>query len=359
MNIEINAESFGKKVAGSARALPTKPILPWQGALRLTFKDNSLKIQGIDPDAMLIATELHVDSDTSDSEEFDCLVPGSLLADLCKDLPKTKVKIHVEENQMQLETQTGVYKLPVIAGEYPSLGDEVETYHYVNFDEFSNLVGNVSVAAARNDANFCNVQVDFSDDSLKLAATDRYRLGYGSLALGEETETKTILVNAKLLDAGLKTITKEENIKIGADDSFFYIKNSDTLVKLRLSGGAFPNFTSLLDKKEVGTLTVNSKLLQESLKRVSKFSANRVRLDISGEEISVQTPSEEIGSACEKVKAVWDGSVLSLVVNPNYILDALNSLNAETIEIKPTGTSSMMKIVGKNSIVHLVMPLRD
>jgi DNA polymerase-3 subunit beta len=360
MKIEIDAEVFAKKVASAARALPSKPILPWQGALRLTFKNNSLKIQGIDPDSMLIATEVGVDTDDSDSDnEFDCLVTGALLADLCKDLPKAKINLHVEENQIQLETKNGVYKLPVIAGEYPSLGEEVESYHYVNFESFANLVNNVSVAAARNDANFCNVQIEFNDKTVKLAATDRYRLGYGAIDLQEETENQTILVNAKLLDSGLKTVTKEENIKIGADGSFFYIKNSDTLVKVRLSGGAFPNFASLLEKKEVGELTVKSKLLQESLKRVAKFSANRVKLEISSEEISVQTPSEEIGSAREKIQANWSGSNLVLVVNPNYIIDALNSLNVETVTVKPTGTASMMKIVGNTDITHLVMPLRD
>ena len=356
MKITMQSDIFAKKIAAAARALPSKAMLPWQGALRLSLNDGTLKIQGIDPDSMLIATQVEIDSE---DEDFDCLIPGSLLADLCKDLPKGEVILHIEESQVQLETKTGSYKLPVIAGDYPSLGDELEDYIYVNFDKLTSMVSSVAVAAARNDANFSNIKIDLQDNKLTLAATDRYRLGFGAIAVEDGEHEKTALVNARLLDSALKTISKEENIGIGVDSSYFYIKNSDTLIKTRLSGGNFPNFASLLEKKEVGSLQVSSKLLQESVKRVAKFSPNMIIIELDSKTVSFQTPGDEIGSALEKIEGKWDGKALTFYVNPSYLLDAVSAVSTDTVTIKPTGSSSMMRVEGSKDVTHLVMPLRD
>lgn len=357
MNIELDAEIFAKKISAAAKALPSKPILPWQGALRLTVEDSILSIQGIDPDAMLIKTKIPLKETDS---VFDFLIHGPLIADLCKDLPKGNIVLDYDNNQVQIKTKTGVYKLPIIVGDYPSLGEDLKETVYVNYEAFTTLVSSVSLAAAKNDANFSNIKFDFTKESLEIAATDRYRLGYGSIVIDTDTEPKSVLINSKLLDTALKTAGKEQNVKIGADSSYFYIENSDTLVKARLSGGSFPNFKSLLDKEELGTLTINSKNLQESLKRVGKFSPSKVNISIEDTKVVIQTRGEETGSAYEEVESTWDGGKpLSLNVNPSYVIDALNSLSDAVVTIKPTGQASMMKIEGSSDIMHLVMPLRD
>lgn len=353
----MQSDIFAKKIGSAARALPSKALLPWQGALRLTLSDGVLKIQGIDPDSMLIATQVEV---ANESDEFDCLIPGSLLADLCKDLPKGDVVLHVDDSQVQLATKTGSYKLPIISGDYPSLGDELEEYAYVNFDKLSSMISSVAVAAARNDANFSNVKIDLQENKLTLAATDRYRLGFGTIEVKDDSsDEKTALVNARLLDSALKTLSKEENIGIGIDSNYFYIKNSDTLVKTRLAGGSFPNFASLLEKKKVGTLQVSSKSLQESVKRVAKFSPNKIKIELDTESVSLQTPGGEVGSALEKIEGKWDGKILTFFVNPSYLLDAVSAVGADNVTIKPTGSSSMMRVEGTKNVIHLVMPLRD
>ncbi|MDO9591025.1 MAG: DNA polymerase III subunit beta, partial [Microcella sp.] len=113
------------------------------------------------------------------TEDGTVLVSGRLLAEIASRLPNAPVEFSTAEGKIAVRcgsTRFTLSSMPV--EEYPSLPVVDGASGVLPGEAFSDAVGQVSVAASRDDVTpvITGVQLEITDNRLSLVATDRYRV---------------------------------------------------------------------------------------------------------------------------------------------------------------------------------------
>ena len=113
------------------------------------------------------------------SDEGEALISGRLLADISKSLPAKPVDITTDDSRMELVCGSARFTLQTLpVADYPALPELPESTGAVPSAEFAQAVGQVVVAAGRDELLpvFTGVRVEIEGDTISLLATDRYRM---------------------------------------------------------------------------------------------------------------------------------------------------------------------------------------
>ena len=119
---------------------------------------------------------------TVDGEVADpgtVLVSGRLLADIARSLPARPVDIASDGSKVVITCGSARFTLQTLpVEEYPELPALPETSGTVDGALLAEAVGQVAVAAGRDDMlpTLTGIRVEIEGESVTLAATDRYRL---------------------------------------------------------------------------------------------------------------------------------------------------------------------------------------
>src|SRR6476469_7173809 len=127
MKFRVAREVLADAVAWTARSLPPRPSVP-----------------------VLAGILLEVDVNASESGRV--LVPGRLLAEITRALPPHPVDITAEGPRLSIACGNARFSLPTLPVEdYPSLPSMPSSAGLVDSDVFAEAVGQVAVAAGRDD----------------------------------------------------------------------------------------------------------------------------------------------------------------------------------------------------------------
>ncbi|KMS67213.1 DNA polymerase III subunit beta, partial [Streptomyces viridochromogenes] len=173
MEFRIERAAFAEAVGWAGRALPSRTPVPVLGGLLLAAGAGRLTASGFDFEA---AARTEVDAETGAAGEV--LVPGRRLLDICRVLPDGPVSCSLEGTRFTVAaggTEFGLSTLP--REEYPALPPQPAPYGSVDAAAFATAVGQVAVAAGRDDTLpvLTGVQLRLDGDSMTLSASDRYR----------------------------------------------------------------------------------------------------------------------------------------------------------------------------------------
>jgi DNA polymerase-3 subunit beta len=74
--------------------------------------------------------------------------------------------------------------------------------------------------------------------------------------------------------------------------------------------------------------------------------------------VSAATP--DVGEAEDEIAASYDGDELNIVFNPQYLLDALGSIETDrtVLQLKDEGAPGVIKPYGSDEYIYVVMPIK-
>ena len=180
LKFRLVRDDFADAVAWVVRILPSKqPSRPILAGVLITGSDAGLTITGFDSD---VSAEDHVAAEIASPGAV--LVSGRLLSDITRSLPAKPVEVSVEGSRMLLSCGSAKFSLPTMPVEdYPTLPTLPAETGVVAADLFAEAVGQVAVAAGRDDtiAMLTGIRLEISGDKVVLAATDRFRLAVREL----------------------------------------------------------------------------------------------------------------------------------------------------------------------------------
>jgi len=214
MKFRVAREVLADAVAWTARSLPPRPSVPVLAGILLEVDGNQLSVSGFDYEVSARA-----EVDVHATEGGRALVPGRLLAEITRALPPHPVEITAEGPRLSIACSNARFSLPTLPVEdYPSLPSMPSSAGVVDSDVFAEAVGQVAVAAGRDDTlpMLTGVRLEIEDDVITLAATDRYRLAVREFAWRPETPgvSAAVLVPARTLADAAKTLTSGPEIVV-------------------------------------------------------------------------------------------------------------------------------------------------
>ena len=241
----------------------------------------------------------------------------------------------------------------------------------VNADLFINAIKQVSIAASHDISRpiFTGILLEFSDNNiLKLVATDTYRLAYREIILpGTLVNNFSCIIPSRALGEIGKIFWSDDNqIEISFADNQVLFKVDSTILVSRLIEGQFPNYNQVIPKDYSSRIRVLTKDLLNSAERASllardefKNRSNVIKLNISGNNLTVTSKSAEVGNLHEELP-IYLGEPAEIAFNARYLIDVLKVIDQEEIHLDLTGSLSpgIIRPAEDKHVLFLVLPIR-
>ncbi|MFH7338080.1 DNA polymerase III subunit beta [Streptomyces sp. KHY 26] len=376
MEFRIARGELAEAVGRAARALPARTPVPVLGGLLLTAQEGRLTVSGSD-----FETTARVRTEAEVGAAGRVLVLGRRLLDICRVVPEGPVSCALEGARFTVEadgTRFGLSTLPY--EEYPALPEAPPEYGAVDAEAFATAVGQVAVAAGRDDTlpALTGVRLRLDGEEMTLSASDRYRYAVRRLEwkprAGSAGEPVEVLVPARRLLETARGLARCGSARVLLDPGAAPAAGAGTVgfegggarTLLRRLEGRLPGYGALFELPGASVAEVEASALTEAVRRVAVVAeANSpVRLDFAAADGSLLVRAgygDDV--AAQRLPAVLRGAgEASVAFDPAYLLDALNSFECPGLRIELLGAGQRALLVGTGAAVahqHLLMSLKQ
>ncbi|MEU8970887.1 DNA polymerase III subunit beta [Streptomyces monashensis] len=375
MEFRIARGELAEVVAWAGRALPARTTVPVLGGLVLSAEPGRLAVSGSD-----FETAARAGTDAEVAVPGRVLVLGRRLLDICRVLPDGPVSCALEGNRFTVEaggTRFGLSTLPY--EEYPAPPAAPAPYGEVDAAAFATAVGQVAVAAGRDDTLpvLTGVQLRFDGEEMTLSASDRYRYAVRGLpwrpagADGEAEAVEVLLPARRLLEVaralgkcgGLRILLDPASAQGTAAVGF---EGGDTRAVLRRLEGRLPGYGALFDVAGAAVAEAECAALAEAVRRVAVVADGNspVRLDFSAAEGSLLVRAgygDDV--ATQRLPVALNGAEeVTVAFNPSYLLDALNSFESPELRLEMLGAGQRVLLGAggtESAHRHLLMSVKQ
>jgi DNA polymerase-3 subunit beta len=341
LKFRLDRDAFADAVAWVAKTLPARPAVPVLAGVLLTGSDTGLTVSGFDYE---VSAEVRLAAEIASSGSV--LVSGRLLSDITRALPAKPVEVSVDAGRVALTCGSARFSLPTMAVEdYPTLPALPEETGVVAADLFSAAIGQVAVAAGRDDTlpMLTGIRVEISGGTVVLAATDRFRLAVREFSWSAAPDLEAaVLVPAKTLAEVAKAGVEgsEVHLALGAGsavgrEGLLGISSAGKRSTTRLLDAEFPKFRQLLPTEHDAIATLDVAELTEAIKRVALVADRgaQIRMELSEGNLRLSAGAEDSGRAEEDLAVEFAGEPLTIAFNPTYLTDGLGSLHSERVSL--------------------------
>jgi DNA polymerase-3 subunit beta len=366
MKIRVEQDELKRAVSWAAKGLAARSTLQAHPGIRIESDVNSIRLTTFDAET---ATRGEVDAVID--EPGVAMVPGKLLAEITKELPKNPVEFTLDGARLRITCANATFGLPTYAlDQQADLPGMPQPRGQVDAALFAEAVSQVQIAASRDDLlpPLTGIRMEFGESALTMAATDRYRLAireipwrpagggaeYGALVKGRQLSDL-----ARSLDAG-DTVT----IALGeVDDGRIGFSASGRELVTRVMQGDFPSYRQLLPDSAQTTVAVDATELAQAVKRVKIVTTERrapIKLSFADDEVRLVAGDQAEGVADDCLECSISGDPLDIAFNPELLLEGLNAARCDKVVIAFNGSSkaAILRPEQADGYRYLLMPMR-
>ena len=367
MKIRLDRDVLAEAVQWAARSLPTRPSVPILAGLLVKAAANQVVMSSFDYET---SAQITVKAEVAD--DGVALVSGRLLADIARSLPNKPVDITADGTKMELVCGTARFTLQTLpVADYPALPEMPEATGAIPSEDFARAVGQVVVAAGRDELLpvFTGVRMEIEGETLSLLATDRYRMALKELDWNPRTSRGegAALVPARVLAETAKSMTAGDQVTLSlssaaAGDGLIGFEGTGAAglrqITTRLLDGEFPKVRHLMTVQAAVTVRANTAEVIAAVKRVGLVAERNtsLRMLIAEGSITLEAATGDQAQAVEALEAVVEdttGNGLAMTAagfNPHYLQDALSALDAPYVEFSFTAPGKPCLLTGLNEI---------
>ncbi|WP_349899125.1 DNA polymerase III subunit beta [Parafrigoribacterium soli] len=351
MKFQVNRDVFSEAVSFAVKLLPQRTTLPILSGVLIETTDTGLTLSSFDYE---VSAQTEISAEVEEPGRI--LVSGRLLADIASRLPNAPVQFSSEDSRINVVCGPAHFTLlSMPVEEYPTLPVVSAQSGLLPAESFSTAIAQVAVAASRDDVTpvITGVQLEVSENSLSLVATDRYRVAVrevewdGGDSAG--TTSLTALVPARTLQEVGKTFGHSGTISVAITNSderelIAFSADKKTVTSLLIKGN-FPPVKRLFPETVDNYAVINTGELIEAVRRVSlvleREAALRFTFNIDG--VTLEAIGSEQAQASETIDAHLSGGDTVVSLKPQFLLDGLGAVHSEFVRISFTKTENPNK----------------
>lgn len=341
-------------------------------SVRLALHGNALEVTGSDPDL-----EIEVVHTVSGEQDGTVLVPSRLATDIIRSFDPGAVSVEGSDQEVRIASGRAEFVVRVPVGaEIARLAPADSQGIKLPAAPFAEALRQVVPAALNDDSRapqLTGVLMVAIDNGLRLVATDSYRLAFRDLqGISALPSGSEVLIPARALveiqrlagGEGAHDHDAELGFRCTDLDAVFEVHN--VRLTTRLLKGPFPDYQRLLPASYPNVFQVAREDLAAAVRRVrlmvrdAKDVATPVRLSFQADSAELTVLTAESGRAVERVDGQFSGEELVVAFNPNYLLDGIEAIRAETVilEVIDSSKPATLRGEGEDDYRYLLMPVR-
>ena len=349
MKFQVNRDVFADAVSFAVKLLPQRTTLPILSGVLLRAEGDTLTLSSFDYE---VSAQTAITADIE--EDGTVLVSGRLLSEIASRLPNAPVQFTTEDNKIAVRCGSARFTLSSMpVEEYPSLPVVDGPAGILPGDAFSDAVGQVSVAASRDDVTpvITGVQLEIAENRLSLVATDRYRVAVREIDWESSAvaEGVTALVPARTLSELGKIFGHSAQIEVtivtGGDRELIAFSADKKTVTSLLIKGNFPPVKRLFPETVDNYAVMSTAELIEATRRVAlvleRDAALRYSFSVDG--LTLEAIGSENAQASETIDAHLVGGDTVVSLKPQFLIDGLAAVHSEFVRISFTKTDNPNK----------------
>jgi DNA polymerase III subunit beta len=366
LKLTVSRETLLARLGVAVRGVSTRSAIQTLAGVRVQVEDGRAELQATD-----MELGIRVALEVSGSADGTAVVPGRLLLDVVRSLPKDELTIEYRSAQQDVEVVSGSagFHLRTLPPEdFPKLPEAPsEGVLTMPADAFVDTIGRVARAASRDETrpHLTGVLVSASERELRMVATDSYRLSVKETSLADplsgsleaNVPARTLQELHRIAVAG-----ESQSIGVAALENQVVFTVDEVVLSSRLVEGRFPNYKQLLPDSYEHELRVNRAELLDVVRRVSllaqKNAPLRLRFSEGALDVSAQTP--DVGEASESLPVPFGGEPLEIGFNPEFFRDGLESAESDDLVLKLISPlrPGLIQSGDDGGFLYLVMPIR-
>ena len=365
MRFSIPCDQFVASLGVAARGVSTRSAIQTLSGVLIRAGEGGVELQATD-----MELGIRISAPAQVEREGEAVVPGRLLLDVVRSLPKDELSLEYRSSQQDVEVVSGTAKfhlrtLPL--EDFPKLPEPNGSTMRVPSRAFVETINRVARSASRDETrpHLTGVLVSASGSELRMVATDSYRLSVKETSLDKplEGELEANVPARTLQELGRVAGTEDDGeIEIAALENQVVFRVGDTILSSRLVEGRFPNYRQLLPETFEHELRLSTAELLEVVRRISLLAQKNAPLRMAFTEgtleVSAQTP--DVGEASESLPVPFKGEPLEIGFNPEFLRDGLESAESEELILKLISPlrPGLVQSGDDGGFTYLVMPIR-
>ncbi|TFB87608.1 DNA polymerase III subunit beta [Cryobacterium algoricola] len=351
MRFQANRDVFSEAVSFAVKLLPQRTTLPILSGVLIEATATGLILSSFDYE---VSAQTEIAAEVEETGRV--LVSGRLLAEIASRMPNAPVSFVTKDSRITVSCGSASFTLlSMPVEEYPSIPVVSGQAGLVPAEDFAAAVAQVAVAASRDDVTpvITGVQLQISENSLSLVATDRYRVAVREIDWDPgtmvATDTITALVPARTLQEVGKTFGHSGTISVAitnTDDRELIAFTADkkTVTSLLIKGN-YPPVRRLFPDQVDNYAVMNTAELIEATRRVALVLEREaaLRFSFTTDGLTLEAVGSEQAQAKESVDAILSGVETVVSLKPQFLLDGLTAVHSEFVRISFTKTENPNK----------------
>jgi DNA polymerase-3 subunit beta len=265
-----------------------------------------------------------------------------------------------------------------IVGMSPDDFPDIPVLEEVDFMEidsikFRKMIEKTVMIAPSSDekrAHITGVYFESSDDGtakiIRMVSTDGRRLSkveFTSEGDLDFFETKGVIIPKKGLSEASKLLDSDGIIAIGVKDNYFIVKKDHETIIIGLLEGEFPSYQGIINKQDENGITINKRMFNMMLKRMSILSTdnyNGVIFNFDKNRLVVTATNPDLGESKEDFFIDFNRESIEVAFNPKYFMDTMGVIDEENIlmNIKDSKSPCIIEGTEDKTFLSVIMPMK-
>lgn len=364
MKFSINQSELQNALSIALKGIATRSTLPVLSGIYVEAKDDHLTMQATD-----LELSIQYTAPALIEEEGKTVFPGKLFFDIVKNLPDAAVHAETGEDSAIITCDASSFSIKTLdAEDFPGF-PQVATEQTISvpFSQFASMVKRVARVVSKDESRaiLTGVLITFEGETLKMVATDSYRLAITETHLGEPSaEGFQAVISGSFMQELASLQRSDEPITIALAENQIVVTYQDTVFINRRIEGNFPNYRQLLPDSYSTRVKINVDHLVSAVKRTSilgqQSSPVKFAIDTNNQMIQLSAAAQDVGSAQETITCQGEGDCVDIAFNYSYVLDGLTSVEEDDVYLEVQGgmRPGIFKSAGSENYLYLVMPVR-
>jgi DNA polymerase III subunit beta len=299
-------------------------------------------------------------------------VPVGLLSNLISNI-KTD-RINFEAKGIVLEVKTDNYSATIqglTSEDFPSLPTVKNTTSLIEIKGvfLREAIEQVGIAAQGSDIRpeLNTIFFDFSLESLKLAATDGFRLAEktipGNNFTAKNQEPFKVLVPLKTCYEIMRIVKDDDLVSIFSDENQILFKTSRIEFISRLIEGNFPQYSQLIPEKFNVEIVVDTSEFLNGIKLAAVFGQKNGEVELkihpNKKAIEIGARDQALGENAYVLPAKVKGETAEIVFNWRYLSDPLKIIktNEVLLGFQEEANPAIIRPAADGSYFYIVRPI--
>jgi DNA polymerase-3 subunit beta len=335
---KVNKDLLLAGVQVAQSAVSARAMLPYLLNILVEAKQGRILFVGTNLDmTMKSIVEANIE------EEGVIAVPARRFYDVIRELEEGEVILSATKNdRLSIECKRASFKIMGMSSEdFAKINEFPEgNWFEIGQKTLKEMINMTSFSMSHEDSQSALRGTNFAmaEGKLTVVATDGRRMAMLTREIDSGTQSNVAAIVPDRVVYELGRILKEDGtVRVVFTDRNVAFKAGNVEIISKLMEYEFPDFRKAIPEEKQDKITVKRQDLLGALKRVALLTTNDstgVNLDVIRDRMILSKTTEDIGEAREQVDVQNAGADVSIVFNPDYLIDVLKAIPEDEVNLE-------------------------